>query len=355
MIMTTEKLYYVWDYNDVDRAFWQEHLQEFLPDKIIDAHTHVGYPDLRLEQMTEEKKRQYWVNELSEPITPNEAKRCYETVFPGRELSCVAFGQVSLEWDIEGIEKRLEKDIPALGWTRLAVVGPEVTAAGLDEILDADGTIGVKVYYDLIGYDPKSRDKYIEASIFNFLPHHQLEVLNRRKAWVTLHVPKAGRLCHPDNIREVKEIRDKYPDVILVLAHLGRCYTMTHAKKAFGELVDDQGLYFDNSAVLNPDVHRYALETFGPERILYGTDNPVFYMRGRRQWSGDKYVNRTNYPFYFNKDREPAGVEAKYTLFMYEAIKGIKNACNDLSLTEKDVEKIFYGNAEKLISVANRG
>ena len=261
------------------------------------------------------------------------------------------------EWvaaGIDGIEKRLEKDIPRLGWKRLAVVGPKVTSSQLETILDAEGTIGVKVYYDMIGYDPNTRDKYLESSIFDFLPHHQLEVLNRHKAWVTLHVPKAGRLCHADNIREVKQIREKYPDVVLVIAHLGRCYTMTHAKQAFPELANDQGLYFDNSAVLNPDVHRYALETFGPERILYGTDNPIFYMRGRRQWSGDTYTNRTNYPFYFNKDRESAEVEAKYTLFMYEAIKGIKDACNSLSFTKNDVEKIFCQNAEKLISIANR-
>lgn len=353
--MTPEKLYYVWEYNDVDRAFWAEHLKDFLPHKIIDAHTHVWYGDLRREEMTEEKRRQYWVNELVEAITPEEAKRCYDIVFPGKDLNCLAFGQVSYDWDIDAIEHRLEKDVPALGWTRLAVIKPNETAEEVDRKLDAPATIGVKVYYDLIGYDPTSRDKYIEASIFDFIPHHQLEVLNRRRAWLTLHVPKAGRLGHPDNIREIKELREKYPDIILVIAHLGRCYTMTHAKEAFEQLAGDDGLYFDNCAVLNPDVHKYALETFGPDRILYGTDNPIFYMRGCRQWSGDKYVNRTNYPFYFNKEREAPEIEAGYTLFMYEAIKGIKDACECLSLSRVDVEKIFCNNAEKLMSIANRG
>ena len=231
--MQNQKLYYVWDYNDVDRAFWQEHLEDFLPDNIVDAHTHVWYPELLLKPITESKRQQYWVNELTEPITPTQAKDCYNTVFSGKNVQCVAFGYVSLEWDIEETEKRLAAEIPALGWSRLAVVRPNVSADELEKILNVEGTIGVKVYYDLIGYDPNTRDKYIESSIFDFLPHHQLEILNRRKAWVTLHVPKAGRLGHPDNIREVNQIREKYPAINLVIAHLGRCYTSTCAARSF--------------------------------------------------------------------------------------------------------------------------
>lgn len=347
--MNSEKLYFVWEYTDVDRRFWQEHLEDFVPKKIIDAHTHVDYPDLRLVEVTEEKKRQYWVNELLEMMTPQQAKRCHEIVFPNRDVRCLAFGFPSLEYDIQASEQRLAKDVPAFGWHRLAIVQPTATADELDALLDKPNVIGIKVYYDLIGYDPTSRDKYIEASIFDFLPHHQLEVLNRRKKWVTLHVPKAGRLGHPDNIREIKQIREKYPDIKLVIAHLGRCYTIIHARQAFEQLRDDVGLYFDNSAVLNPEVHQYALEIFGPARILYGTDNPIFYMRGRRQWQGEKYFNRTSYPFYFNKDREAPEIETNYTLYMYEALLAIKQACNKIGLSKSDIEKIFYNNAKKLI------
>ncbi len=347
--MNPEPLYFVWNYTDVDRRFWYEHLEDFVPSKFIDAHTHLDYPDLRLIEMTEEKKRQYWVNELMEMITPQQAKRCCGIVYPNREVSCVAFGCPSLEYDLEKSEQRLCEEIPSLGWYRLAVVRPQITGEELESILDNPAVIGIKVYYDLIGHDPSSRDKYIEASIFDFLPHHLLEILDRRGKWVTLHVPKAGRLGHPDNIHEIKTIREKYPNIKLVIAHLGRCYCLEHAKKAFPELASDSELFFDNSAVLNPDVHRYALETFGPGRILYGTDNPIFYMRGRRQWSGETYTNRTNYPFYFNKDRESPEVEANYTLYMYEALKAIKQACNELKLNKNDINKLFFDNAEQLI------
>ena len=41
-------------------------------------------------------------------------------------------------------------------------------------------------------------------------------------------------------------------------------------------------------------------------------------------------------------------------LFMYEAIKSIKDACNSLSLIKNEVV-FFYSNAEKLIRISNKG
>ena len=349
-------LYYVWQYTDVDRRFWEEHLEGWVPSRVFDAHTHVNEPELRVEEMTDEKRRQYWVNEVAEPIGADDAARCYRLVFPGREFSCLAFGHPSLDYDVRQGNARLQAACLERGWYRLAVVGPDWSADEVAAELELEKTLGVKVYYGLIpGQDPLTRDKYLEASIFDFLPHHQLELLDQRGAWVTLHVPKADRLGHPENIAEVMEIRRRYPRIVLVIAHLGRSYTLPHAEESLPKLADDDGLYFDNSAVMNPDVHRFALATLGPGRILYGTDNPIFYMRGRRQWQGRTYVNRTDYPFHFNRDREPPEVEAGYTLYMYEALAALKRACDELGLAREDVEAIFSGNARRLIDSVRGG
>jgi hypothetical protein len=295
-------------------------------------------------------RRQYWVNEVNEPIGAAEAQRCYETVFPGREFSCLAFGYPGLDYDLDAVNTDLQAESLNRGWYSLAVVRPQWSAERVAALLDQPRVLGIKVYYSLISEDKTSRDKHLEAGIIDFLPHHQLEILNERKAWVTLHVPKADRLGHPENIREIKLIRERYPDVILVIAHLGRSYTLAHAQESLPHLADDPGLYFDNSAVLNPEVHRFALETLGPGRILYGTDSPIFYMRGRRQWKGKAYINRTSYPFHFNKDRESPEVEADYTLYLYEALRAIRQSCEALGLERHDIEALFRNNAMRLIN-----
>ena len=61
----------------------------------------------------------------------------------------------------------------------------------------------------------------------------------RRHAWVTLHVPGPARLGDPANLREIREIRRRYPHVVLVIAHLGRCYTKGHARAGLLPLADD--------------------------------------------------------------------------------------------------------------------
>lgn len=347
--MKPKPLYYVWDYTDVDRAFWAEHLSGWLPGRIVDAHTHVTDPALQREPMTEEMRRQIWVNEVNEPIDASAAERCIRTVFPGREVTCVAMGSPSLSFNIEALNEYVRTECLKRGWQSLALLRPEWSGRRVAQELDKPGVIGVKPYYSLIGYSKNTRDTHLECGIFDYLPHPALEVLNERRGWVTLHVPKADRLPHPDNIRDVREIRRRYPNVVLVIAHLGRCYTEPHAREGLPQFADDKGLYFDTSAVLNPAVLRIALEALGPERLLYGTDNPVFYMRGRRQWSGRTYTNRTNHDFYFNKERESPEIEANYTLFMYEDLKAIKDVCVEVGFGLKQVEAIFYGNAARLI------
>jgi uncharacterized protein len=350
-------LYYVWQYTDVDRRFWDERLEDWVPRRVFDAHIHVNEPEFRVEMMTGQKRRQYWVNEVAEPIGAADAERCHAILFPGREFSCLAFGMPMLEYDIDAGNVRLQEDCQKRGWYRLAVTRPQWTADRVARELDMPGVVGVKVYYALIGQDPVTRDKYLEASIFDFLPHHQLEVLDQRGSWVTLHVPRAGRLSHPDNIAEVRQIRRQYPRIKVVIAHLGRSYTPEHAQAALPLLADDEELYFDVSAVMNPDVLRLALSTIGPQRIVYGSDNPILYMRGRQQWRDGTYVNRTSHPFHFNQNREPAEIEANYTLYLYEALWALRQACQDLSLGRDQVEALFRDNALRLIEpiAAQRG
>ena len=343
-------LHHVFDYTDVDRAFWNEHLEDWMPRRIIDAHTHVTDPAYLKKPPTEDMQRQYWVNEVCEPQDAKSASRCDVITFPNREVVRVAFAHPSLAYDVEAANEQLRTECVNRGWHNLAVLLPQWDADRVAAEFRKPGVIGFKPYYSLISYSPTTRDTNIEASIFDFLPHHALEVMNDRRAWLTLHVPKADRLPHPDNIREVKEIRKRYPNIVLVIAHLGRCYTEPHAREGLPQLADDPEIYFDNCGVFNPAVHRLALELFGPERILYATDNPVFYMRGRRQWEGRRYINRTDHDFHFNKDaHEPPEIEARYTLYMYEALRVLREECERAGLGREQVEAIFHGNAQRLI------
>lgn len=349
-------LCHVWDYRERDREFWNEHLEGWMPRHVVDAHIHLARSDQRLRPMTQQMRQQFWVNEVSGPLPAGTAERCIRTVLPERDVTCIAMGPPSRDYDVEAANEYTRSECLERGWHALALLLPEWSAARVEAGLAKPAVVGLKPYYSLIGSDPNTRDRHQQASIFDFLPRHALEVANARRAWITLHVPKAERLPHPDNIREVKEIRENYPQIGLVIAHLGRCYTLPHAEEGLPPLADDPGLVFDISAVLNPDVLRLAFELFGPERLLYGTDNPVFYMRGRRQWQGRRYINRTSADFHFNQGaHEPPQVEARYTLFMYEALKAVKDVCEERRLRRDQIEAVFRTNAERLLGAARAG
>jgi len=337
-------------FSDVDKAYWERHFEPWLPREIIDAHYHFVDPELfQIETVTEEMARRYWVAEVCHMPNAAEAERSIQTTFPGRHVTCVAFGHVTLGFDIEGGNEYVRSECVRRGWYSLAVVRPTWVAEQVESWLRRPGVIGLKPYYGLIGYSKDLRHSYMESSIFDYLPHHQLEVLDAYGGWLTLHVPKGERLGHPDNIREIRQIRARYPRIKLVIAHLGRCYTEAHAREGLIQLADDPGIRFDTSAVLNPDVHYLALKTIGPARILYGSDCPVMYLRGRRQFDGRRYINRTNMDFHFNTEREPPEVEAQYTLYLYEDLRAIKDACTRLGFGPDEVEAVFHGNAIRLI------
>lgn len=351
-----EPLHFVWEYNKRDRDFWNEHFEDRLPASIVDAHIHLDCAEFHHEEMTDAMRRQYWVNEVNAPLTADELDHADRLVYPGRDVKHLVMGFPSLELDVDRSNDYVSAQAAKRHWPALTMLIPQWTAERLEKELAKPNIIGVKPYYALIGRSPESRDKYLEADIFDFMPHPLLEVLNEQKAWVTLHVPKAGRLPAPNNIRQIQELRRRYPDIILVIAHIGRCYSKQHAVEGITPLAEDEGLYFDSSAVINPEAHAAALKRIGPDRLIYGSDNPIFYMRGRRQINGLKYVNRTSHPFFFNKEREPKEVEKNYTLMMYEDIRSVLAACDKCGYGDvTSIGKIFGANAQRLFSQAVNG
>ena len=126
-------LYHVWDYTPLDRAFWDEHLEGWVPRRLVDAHMHLSNPDCRLRPMTEERRRQFWVAEVTGPIRADEADRCQRLVYPGRELTCIALGSPYLDFDIEANNEYLRTECLRYGWHALPVIRPQWTAGVVSE------------------------------------------------------------------------------------------------------------------------------------------------------------------------------------------------------------------------------
>ena len=327
---------------DVDRLFWSERIAPFLPNELFDAHRHIATPQ-HLDPISPERIKRNWALEVARHETLEEAQLGYAQLFPGKSVSCLAFGLPLRECHLDENNAYLSDRLQKTASSALALTTPEWKAEKVAHWLRQPRIIGIKPYQDLIaGFDGG------DVSVFDFCPHEHLEVLDEVGGWLTLHLPRSERLSHPHNIAEIREIRQRYPRIVLVVAHIGRSYAGRYAREGLPALCEDEGILFDTSAVLNPAVYALALDRVGPQRLLFGSDFPILYLRGRRRWEGDRYINLTSGDYSWNTHREPPEVEATYTLYVYEAIAACIDTCHALGFDAAALRAIFHDNARRI-------
>jgi hypothetical protein len=204
--------------------------------------------------------------------------------------------------------------------------------------------------------DPRIAEKDIQ--IYDFLPHHQLRVLDRHGWIVMLHIPGTARLRDPLNLTQMIEIEKRYPSIKVIIAHVGRAYCREDIGSAFEVLGETRKMLFDISANTCAETFEQAIRAVGPRRILFGSDLPILRMRTRRICEGGTYVNLVPKGLYGDVSndshmREVEGKEAdQLTFFMYEEIDAFRRAAEETSLRKGDIEAIFYENAAEVLCEA---
>ena len=345
----------LFEVTEVDRLFYQNHLRDFLPEKIIDVHTHVWLEKFRAGESATNARVVRWPSRVARENSIEDLIETYRLMFPGKEVKPLIFGSVlSLNDDAEGGNAYVSQCAAEHNFPALIFAFPRWSGSELEEKIVAGGFLGAKVYLSLSeGYLPEK-----EIRIFDFLPHHQLDVLNKHGWIVMLHIPRDGRLRDPVNIAQMLEIEEQYPGVKLIIAHVGRAYCNEDVGDAFKLLSNTRAMCFDFSANTNSDVFRQLIQAVGPKRILFGSDMPILRMRMRRICENGNYINLVPKGLYGDVSddkhmREVGKKEAaRLTFFMYEEIDAFRRAASAAHLTRADIEDVFYSNAARLIEAA---
>lgn len=339
----------IYDYfhiTELDKEFYTEQLKDRMPDKFIDSHTHINLQD-HLVDVPKERIEDDWALQGGMHMTADDAKFYYDIMFPGKKWSIVAFPFPIRESHIED-----NNDYVAMCANEgkiahgLMCIKPSYSLEYMQHELTIKNFSGVKPYPDMI-----SGKKGAEIDIFQFLPHSHLALLEELNMPIVLHLPRAGRMPDDNNIAELKEIRQKYPALKIIIAHFGRCFTPYHFKQAVDKMGEDiHGFYFDTAAVLNPEVHRLALDKLSHKHILFGTDQPIFLWHGRRKWTEQSYYNLAREDFMWNKEHESKEVKGKYTFYVYEQINNLLNEMESAGFSTEQKEDVFYNNARNIFN-----
>ena len=346
---------------DVDRRFYERSLRDFLPPRIIDIHTHVwrasDYPPPKTQPPTGELRFVTWPARVARENPIEDHLRTYRLMLPQQQVTPLIFASLPEEGNTDRVNAYVaqcarERNLPALIFS-----DPAWSASELEEKVLAGGFIGIKSYLTMApAYLPAK-----EIRIFDYFPPHQFELIGRRGWIVILHIPRDGRLADPVNLAQMLQIERRWPNVRLIVAHVGRAYCNHDVGDAFTVLAESKRMLFDFSANTNDAVFEQLIRAVGPKRILFGSDMPVTRMRMRRITQGDHYVNLVPQGLYgdVSGDKnmgELEGEEAeKLTFFLYEELDAFRRAAQRAGLKSADLEDVFYNNAKGIIDGARQG
>jgi len=343
----------------VDRRFYNERLADFLPDDIVDIHTHVWRRPPTLSTGGDIPQRTVtWPARVAGENPMEHLLETYRLLLPGRRVMPLVFANLpDVGGDLDAQNRYIAEcseraDVPALLFSH-----PSWTAGELEDRVLAGGFLGAKSYLSL---SPAHLDA-AEIRIFDFFPRHQLAVHNRHGWLVMLHLPREGRLKDPVNLAGLLEIERDYPDLKLIVAHVGRAYCDGDVGDAFEVLARSERMCFDISANTNAYVFEQLLRCVGPQRVLFGTDLPITRMRMRRIERDGRYVNLVPRGLYGDVAGDPNmaevdGAEAeRLTFFLYEELAAFRRAAEHVGLSPADVQDVFHNNARRLLDGAGFG
>lgn len=343
----------LFEVKDVDRRVYNEYLVDWLPDKIFDIHTHLS---LKASPRPASVQTRYpkWPRRVTEQNPVEDLLSTYELMFPHQEVTPLVFGSPGRGRGVEQSNSYVSQAAERCKLPGLLLSRPEWAAEELERRVTEGGFLGLKPYLNYAPAHIASED----ITIFDFLPRHHLEVANARGWIVMLHIPRPARLRDPTNLEQMLEIEHKYPDVRLIIAHIGRAYCAEDIGNAFEVLQDTKNMLFDFSANTNSQAMEQLLRTVGARRVLFGSDMPILRMRMRRICEEGFYINLVPPGLYGDLTGEPHMREVspeegeKLTFFMYEELLAFQRAAAAAQLSSADLQDVFYNNAAYLIESA---
>ena len=329
--------------NEVDRRIWAEELDQFVPKRIFDVHTHY----YRWALNTDPAKDSGPFADLGRDFP--EAGRAdldaWDALFlPGRKVHRLCFGCPL--WPTRDFEASnrftAEQASQDPGSAALMLVYPSMSQEYIEEQIHTRGFLGFKPYrIHAASGDP------VECRITDFLPEQQIAIAHRHKLIIMLHIAKRDAIADRANVDDLLRLTAKYPDAQWILAHCARSYSAWAIEWAAAKLRDLPNVWYETSSVCESDAIEALLAGVGPERVMYGSDNlPVGATRG-------KYI-AFGYAWAFlsekNHSLDLSHCNPHMTFVLYEQLRAMRRAAMRLKLSGAQIEDIFYNTASRLVA-----
>lgn len=321
----------------------RELFTNWLPEAIIDIHMHMNL-SCHVGRVPQEILEMTTSTFLYSGYKTSLALR--KTLFPGKKVRQAVFA-----FPFEGIRlgaanqyvlKVAEKDSSFLPFC----TGTAHNYDGFMADWEMNNYCGIK-FYPLINR-PNQR-------IFDVFPPSILQLASRCNVPVVMHLPKPIR-CSVD---EFVLVANEYPETKIVLAHMG--VEKIFSKElllAYQELSRFSNVYLDTSMVQSKDVIQSAMESVGPDRVLFATDQPLNLLRVKsviHPSLGLRYA--TDYPYHWADIEEQKyytdnGLCCNMVQAVWGMLLAVRSAIEDgFSDSVNIKELVFSNNAKKVLLI----
>lgn len=330
--------------SDYDKYVYEKELKPFLPNEFIDCHTHIWKKDFPFEGSSNGGST--WTRKVAECLEAEQLLKNYEILFPENKVTPFVFGSCSRH--IPTCNEYVKNKSRELGFPTLFRTSFDMSPDYLEEEIKKGGFLGIKPYLsNCPSYIPTS-----EIRIFDFLPKEHLEVADKNGWIVMLHIPRSKRLRDEVNIAQIMEIEEKYKNIKLIVAHIGRAYAKEDIGNAFDILKKTKNLVFDFTANVCDDAIKACIEAVGTRRLLFGSDMPFALMKMYRVVENGVYFNVVPRGLYGDVSGEPhmrQTDEEDITFMIYEQILAFKRVAGEMKLSDNAIEDVMLLNSKRII------
>ena len=331
------------DYRDTDRQVYERELQGFLPSRIFDAHIHLFDRSCLVPGYEFPPKSCY--QKFGGTCTMEQCLAWAEALLPNQELHLNSFGHPSYDSDIDASAAYSGRVSDNNRFFGMALVSPHDTADVVARRLVENRLIGCKPYLDFVDWKDSR-----EITIHDMLPAEQMEVADDRGLAITLHIPRPQRLADLVNQAQMVELCRRYPGAKIIFAHIGRAYYLRNVVGFLDGIAACPNAYVDTAMVNHEGVLEYTFKTFPRDRILFGSDAPVAFLRGKSVEINNQYAYLMGEDYEIGTSIYDPRNAVDFTSFFYEQLRGIKLAAERTGLSAANIEDLFFNNAHRLFT-----
>ena len=319
-----------------------EKINLWLPDTFIDAHAHSNLPEHVLSISP-----RIFGHSMStfSSFSIEDSREFSQILHPGKKVFTLRFPHVFSGLDHKAANTYLYANCSYKDF---------VAAFGLYDNMDYTSSLicdpktrALKMYYAY--KDPPA------SHIYDIFPPAILETAQSAGVPIILHPPLPITKC----LDQVKTLVSDFPSIKICIAHLGwETHRSSKLKEAYFELRKSKNVYLDTALVTSEQVIALALASFGPDRIIYGSDQPLNLIRANNYIHpqlGARWV--TEFPYHWARPDEQRAyrhLALNATLMHWPPLVAIQKVVEEYPKSERLMIKnnIFYENAKRFYKLS---